>query len=102
MTLKTSDLCDACDAAQACALPFRGFGQRTAFSGAIRTICCFEDIALMRNAVNQPGNGQVLVIDGGEDAIELLLLLKQQFRKVFVGGLGFHVPEIALSQTRSR
>lgn len=47
-------------------------------------------------------NGQVLVIDGGEDAIELLLLLKQQFRKVFVGGLGFHVPEIALSQTRSR
>lgn len=65
MTLKTSDLCDACDEALACALPFRSFGRRTAFAGAIRTLRCFEDIALMRNAVNQPGQGQVLVIDGG-------------------------------------
>lgn len=62
---KTSDLCDACDEAQACALPLRGFGGRRAFSGAIRTIRCFEDIALMRDMVGQPGNGQVLVIDGG-------------------------------------
>jgi regulator of ribonuclease activity A len=65
MTLKTSDLCDACDDAQACALAFRGYGQRRAFAGAIRTVRCFEDIALMRSLVNQPGQGQVLVIDGG-------------------------------------
>lgn len=65
MTLKTSDLCDACDTAQACALPFSSYGHRRAFAGAIRTIRCFEDIALMREAVNQPGHGQVLVIDGG-------------------------------------
>lgn len=65
MTLKTSDLCDACDTAQACALPFSSYGRRRAFAGAIRTIRCFEDIALMREAVNQPGHGQVLVIDGG-------------------------------------
>lgn len=65
MTLKTSDLCDACEQAQACALPFRGWGQRRAFAGNIRTIRCHEDIALMRQAVNQSGNGQVLVIDGG-------------------------------------
>lgn len=65
MTLKTSDLCDACDEAQACALPLRGWGQRRAFAGAIRTIRCHEDIALMREAVNRPGHGQVLVIDGG-------------------------------------
>lgn len=65
MTLKTSDLCDACDAAQACALPFRSYGMRRAFAGAIRTVRCHEDIVLMRNAVNQPGHGQVLVIDGG-------------------------------------
>jgi regulator of ribonuclease activity A len=65
MTLKTSDLCDACDEILACALPFRSFGRRAAFAGAIRTVRCFEDIALMRNAVNQPGRGQVLVIDGG-------------------------------------
>lgn len=65
VTLKTSDLCDACDAAQACALPFRGWGRRRAFAGNIRTIRCHEDIALMRDVVSSPGNGNVLVIDGG-------------------------------------
>ena len=65
MTTKTSDLCDACDGALACALPLRGYGQRRAFAGAIRTIRCHEDIALMRDVLGQPGHGQVLVIDGG-------------------------------------
>ncbi|RYF17880.1 MAG: ribonuclease E inhibitor RraA [Comamonadaceae bacterium] len=65
MTLKTSDLCDACDEALPCALSFRGWGQRRAFAGNIRTLRVHEDIALMRDAVNQPGHGQVLVIDGG-------------------------------------
>lgn len=65
MTLKTSDLCDACDEAQACALQFRGWGRRRAFAGSIRTICVHEDIALMRDVISQPGNGDVLVIDGG-------------------------------------
>lgn len=65
MTTKTSDLCDACDAALVCALPFRGYGRRRAFAGTIRTIRCHEDIALMRDAVSRPGHGQVLVIDGG-------------------------------------
>lgn len=65
MTLKTSDLCDACDEALPCALPFRGWGQRRAFAGNIRTLRVHEDIALMRDAVNQPGHGQVLVIDAG-------------------------------------
>jgi regulator of ribonuclease activity A len=65
MTLKTSDLCDACDGALPCALPFRGWGQRRAFAGNIRTLRVHEDIALMRDMVNQPGHGQVLVIDGG-------------------------------------
>ena len=62
---KTSDLCDACDEALACALPLRGFGLRRAFAGAIRTIRCRDDIGLMREVVGQPGTGQVLVIDGG-------------------------------------
>ncbi len=62
---KTTDLCDACDAAQACALPLRSYGAHRAFAGTIRTIRCHEDIALMRDMVGQPGHGQVLVIDGG-------------------------------------
>jgi regulator of ribonuclease activity A len=65
MTLKTSDLCDACAEALACAMPFRSYGRRRTFAGTIRTIRCFEDIALMRDAVNQPGDDRVLVIDGG-------------------------------------
>ena len=65
MTLKTSDLCDACDGARASALAWRGYGRRRAFAGTIRTIRCHEDIGLMRAMVGQAGHGQVLVIDGG-------------------------------------
>jgi regulator of ribonuclease activity A len=65
MSLKTSDLCDACEQALPCALPFRGWGRRRAFAGAIRTLRVHEDIALMRDMVGSPGHGQVLVIDGG-------------------------------------
>lgn len=65
IALKTSDLCDACDGAVACALPLRGYGRRRCFAGAIRTVRCFEDIGLMRSVVSQPGLDRVLVIDGG-------------------------------------
>ena len=65
MTLKTSDLCDACDGARASALAWRGYGRRRAFAGTIRTIRCHEEIGLMRATVGQAGHGQVLVIDGG-------------------------------------
>jgi len=62
---KTTDLCDACDAAQACAVLFQSYGLRRAFTGPVRTLRCNEDIGLMRDTVSQPGWGQVLVIDGG-------------------------------------
>lgn len=62
---KTCDLCDACDDALPCALPWRSFGKRRAFAGFIETLRCFEDIGLMRDTVSQPGEGRVLVIDGG-------------------------------------
>ena len=65
MILKTSDLCDACPDALACALPLRSFGRRRSFAGTIRTIRCFEDVALLRDRVNEPGADQVLVVDGG-------------------------------------
>jgi regulator of ribonuclease activity A len=72
MTLKTSDLCDACDEALPCALPFRGWGQRRAFAGNIRTLRVHEDIALMRDLVGSPGQGQVLVIDGGGSMVRAI------------------------------
>lgn len=61
---KTTDLCDACDDAQACAVLFQSYGLRRAFTGPMRTLRIHEDIALMRDTVSQPGLGQVLVIDG--------------------------------------
>jgi regulator of ribonuclease activity A len=62
---KTTDLCDACDEAQACAVLFQSFGLRRSFTGPIRTLRIHEDIALMRDTVSQAGQGHVLVIDGG-------------------------------------
>ena len=64
-TPKTTDLCDAREDVQACAVLFQSYGLRHAFTGPMRTLRCFEDIGLMRDTVSQPGHGQVLVIDGG-------------------------------------
>ena len=62
---KTTDLCDARDDVQACAVLFQSYGLRRAFTGPMRTLRCFEDIGLMRDTLSQAGHGQVLVIDGG-------------------------------------
>lgn len=62
----TVDLVDAHrDKLRSCPVQFRNFGGRMAFSGPVRTILCYEDNALVRQMVSQPGDGAVLVIDGG-------------------------------------
>ncbi len=66
----TCDLCDAYrdDASKDLrVLPpvFRTFGGKTRFSGVVLTVRCFEDNALVKTALEQPGEGRVLVIDGG-------------------------------------
>ncbi len=61
---KTTDLCDACEAALACALPWRGFGLRRAFAGDIVTLRCHEDIGLMPAIVeNRTGAAGRLAIE---------------------------------------
>jgi regulator of ribonuclease activity A len=65
MTLATTDLCDEHPEAQVCEPVFSSFGGRTAFSGPIATVKVFEDNSLVRAAVEQPGEGRVLVVDGG-------------------------------------
>ncbi len=65
MTFSTTDLCDAHPEAQVCDPVFRSFGGRPAFSGPITTLKVFEDNSLVREAVQQPGEGRVLVVDGG-------------------------------------
>jgi regulator of ribonuclease activity A len=62
----TSDLWDAhSDVAGVCELQLRQFGGVTAFSGAIATVRCLEDNVLVKQRVAEPGNGRVLVVDGG-------------------------------------
>jgi regulator of ribonuclease activity A len=65
MSLMTTDLSDAHPDAQVCDPVFRDFGGRKAFHGPIQTLKIFEDNALVRSALETPGQGQVLVVDAG-------------------------------------
>ena len=64
----TTDLSDDHPEAQVCDPVFQAFGGRPAFSGPVSTLKVFEDNALVREAVEQPGEGRVLVVDGGYSA----------------------------------
>ena len=44
---------------------FKDFGRRIKFSGQVSTVKCFEDNTLVKAAVDSPGKGRVLVVDGG-------------------------------------
>ncbi len=60
------DLCDEhADVLRVAAPGMRSFGGNTAFYGAISTIKCHEDNSLVAAAVDEAGNGRVLVVDGG-------------------------------------
>lgn len=66
MDLSTCDLCDRYPDLVRVADPlFRDFGGRHAFGGRIVTIKCHEDNSLVRDLVAEPGQGCVLVVDGG-------------------------------------
>src|ERR1700691_979799 len=62
----TADLCDELGAgAQVIAPGLIDFGGQIAFAGPITTLLVHEDNALVRTALEEPGGGRVLVIDGG-------------------------------------
>lgn len=66
MDLLTTDLCDANEDKVRVVEPmFSSFGGRAAFAGRIATLKLFEDNSLVRKALESPGEGRVLVIDGG-------------------------------------
>ncbi|GBE64076.1 putative 4-hydroxy-4-methyl-2-oxoglutarate aldolase [Mycobacterium sp. MFM001] len=49
---------------RSCDVQFRQFGARAQFAGPISTVRCFEDNALLKSVLSEPGDGGVLVIDG--------------------------------------
>lgn len=66
MDLLTTDLCDAHEDKVRVVEPmFNSFGGRGAFLGRIATLKLFEDNSLVRKTLESPGEGRVLVIDGG-------------------------------------
>jgi regulator of ribonuclease activity A len=63
---KTADLCDEHSDSLKIAQPlFNDYGKKISFGGEISTVKCFEDNSLVRSQLEQPGNGRVLVVDGG-------------------------------------
>lgn len=61
----TADLVDEIGpGVRSCDLQLRQFGGRSEFAGPITTVKCFEDNALLKSVLSEPGDGGVLVIDG--------------------------------------
>ena len=81
----TSDIkfatCDLCDnhkndtSGNFRVLPpvFRDFGGVQKFSGPVATVKCFDDNSLVKAAADCPGEGRVLVVDGGGSLRRALL-----------------------------
>lgn len=66
MNFTTADLYDAHENSFQVADPiFRDYGGRLAFCGAACTLRVYEDNSLVRQALELPGEGRVLIVDGG-------------------------------------
>lgn len=70
ITFSTCDFCDRYkgdDSGVFRVLPpvFHSYGGMVAFAGVVATVKCFEDNTLVKAAVESPGLGRVLVVDGG-------------------------------------
>ncbi|MGO3147766.1 MAG: ribonuclease E activity regulator RraA [Leucobacter sp.] len=65
-TISTADLYDERgEELQSVSLQFQDIGGETGFTGPVRTVRCFQDNALLKSILSTPGDGAVLVIDGG-------------------------------------
>lgn len=64
--MNTADLYDQHEGKVQVGLPLlRDYGGRATFHGEVFTVKVFEDNSLVRRALEQPGRGRVLVVDGG-------------------------------------
>lgn len=73
MNIVTPDLCDAYPEVKVVEPMFSNFGGRDAFGGEIVTVKCFEDNSVVKDQVGKPGQGKVLVVDGGASMRAALL-----------------------------
>ena len=67
MTFTTADLYDKYGDDLKVALPiFKDYGAKRIFHGPISTVKAHEDNSLVRTALEEPGKGRVLIVDGNE------------------------------------
>ncbi len=103
----TCDLCDVHkgdDSGAFRVLPpgFHSYGGVAAFSGEVCTVRCFEDNSLVKAAVDSPGQGRVLVVDGGASLRRALVggnlaasAARNGWAGIVVGGCVRDVAELA-------
>ena len=72
-TISTPDLCDEAPEVNAVELQFFNLGQVKQFAGPAVTIKCHEDNSLVKACVDEPGQGRVIVVDGGGSQRRALL-----------------------------
>lgn len=66
MTIATADLYDdRGEDLQSLATQMLDLGGHPSFHGPIRTVRCHRDNGLVKSVLNSPGDGAVLVVDGG-------------------------------------
>lgn len=64
--IRTSDVYDERGEEMASlAIQLENIGGHRLFHGPVRTLRCFEDNALLKQIITEPGDGAVLVVDGG-------------------------------------
>ncbi len=62
---QTADLYDDFgDRCTSCDTQFRQYGNQTHFFGRIRTVKCYDDNVLLRQMLETPSKGDVIVVDG--------------------------------------
>ncbi|MDC8783776.1 ribonuclease E activity regulator RraA [Roseateles koreensis] len=107
----TCDICDthkADDGRVLRVLPgvYRSYGALPCFSGPVVTVKCLDDNSLVKAAVESPGNGQVLVVDGGGSLRRALLggnlaaaAARNGWAGLLIDGCVRDVAELAQAQT---
>jgi regulator of ribonuclease activity A len=74
MTFTTPDLCDDHpDDVRVVEPMFNNYGGKMSFGGEIVTVKCFEDNSRVKELAGQPGEGKVMVVDGGGSLRRALL-----------------------------
>ncbi|MGI8647599.1 MAG: ribonuclease E activity regulator RraA [Mycobacteriales bacterium] len=69
----TADLCDEHrDVVHVLAPGLESYGGKKAFAGLIDTVQVREDNSLVRQVLSEPGNGRVLIVDGGALPVALV------------------------------